>query len=155
MSFWEYDIGDEIRINDTIDGKPTGRISTYKVVDRYIKRPTLGFAWKSTILDRYYVLYVNDGNLYNKNEYDVKELVKKFNGTVIRKHAKDDKRGELYKRMFDCLLWEYAHKPDCYYCPFGQFCPQWKTGVEPDAIKCMSYIGAKVKQMCEEEMKRE
>lgn len=90
MKFWEYDVGDEIRVKDTIDGKPTGRISTYKVVDRYIKRPTLGFVWKSTMLDRYYVLYASDGNLYNKNESDVNELLWKCDSIVVRKQDKAD-----------------------------------------------------------------
>lgn len=102
MKFWEYDIGDEIRINNTIDGKPTGRVSTYKVIDRYIKRPTLGFVWKSTMLDRYYVLYyVNDGNLYNKNESDVNELVWKCDGIVIRKHDEHKGSGRMKYNVGD------------------------------------------------------
>lgn len=64
--------------------------------------------------------------------------------------VKREKR--LYKRMFDRLLWEYAHRPDCYYCPFGQFCPQWRAGAKPDASECMNYIEAEIRKMCEEEM---
>ncbi len=58
----------------------------------------------------------------------------------------------LYRRMFDRLLWEYAHRPDCYYCPFGQFCPQWKAGAKPDASECMNYIEAEIRKICEEEI---
>lgn len=106
MRFWEYDVGDEIRINGTIDGKPTGRVFTYKVVDRYIKRPTLGFVWKSTMLDRCYVLYANDGNLYNKNESDVNELVWKCNGIVIRKYDKHKGSSNMKYNVGDEIRFE-------------------------------------------------
>ena len=79
---------------------------------------------------------------------------------VMTKRAKEQRRkdleekrdGRLYKHMFDQLLWEYAHRPDCYYCPFGQFCPQWRAGAKPDASECMNYIEAEIRKMCEEEM---
>lgn len=38
------------------------------------------------------------------------------------------------------------------YCPFGQFCPQWKAGKKPDASDCMDYIEAEIRKICEEEM---
>lgn len=79
---------------------------------------------------------------------------------VMTKRAKEQRQkdleekrdGRLYKYMFDQLLWEYAHRPDCYYCPFGQFCPQWKAGKKPDASDCMDYIEAEIRKICEEEM---
>ena len=81
---------------------------------------------------------------------------------VMTKRAKEQRRkdleekrdGRLYKYMFDQLLWEYAHNPDCYYCPC-QHCRRQRAGLKPESEACMDYIESEIRKMCEERMIRD
>ena len=82
---------------------------------------------------------------------------------VMTKRAKEQRKKDLeakrerrlYKYMFDQLLWDYAHDPDCYYCPYNQYCPQRRAGLKPDDTgKCMDYIKEEVRKIAERRMVR-
>lgn len=72
-----------------------------------------------------------------------------------KKDLEAKRKRRLYKYMFDQLLWDYAHDPDCYYCPYNQYCPQRRAGLKPDDTgKCMDYIKEEVRKIAERRMVR-
>lgn len=79
------------------------------------------------------------------------EAMRKRAAASREKDIEEKREGKLYERMFYQLLWEYAHNPDCYYCPC-QHCRRQRAGLKPESAACMDYIESEIRKMCEERM---
>ena len=82
------------------------------------------------------------------------EVMRKRAAASREKDIEEKREGKLYERMFYQLLWEYAHNPDCYYCPC-QHCRRQRAGLKPESAACMDYIESEIRKMCEERMIRD
>lgn len=85
------------------------------------------------------------------------EAVRKRAAASRKKDIEEKREGKLYERMFYQLLWEYAHDPDCYYCPYCpcQRCQRRRAGLKPESAACMDYIESEIRKVCEERMIRD